>query len=317
MNNSTETCPSEPLNLDDMLNLYAKFVIMFVAVSTLIVTGVSLYALIRTKHTPQTARFLASGLLLFDFGTTMIFTVRKLISDPNYNRMMNILGVGVSVLAYVNIAIMCVERLLVFQWPNFYLRRISFDFMKTVCFSIWITFIGVWIISTGRCTFITCTFDVDICFNNTITVIVLCTCPTTTVASISCMLKIIFLIRKHTGKLQKSSKAYRSYKSTAVVFFCVTNYVVTTLFYAVILMFTIRNNFKRRVFMDSLMLTNGLLDTFVYVLWYKECRLELLKLVALAMPSLNEKVEKMKLDVFDIVTQSNANSHGRPGSEIL
>ncbi|KAH3693591.1 hypothetical protein DPMN_081055 [Dreissena polymorpha] len=48
------------------------------------------------------------------------------------------------------------------------------------------------------------------------------------------------------------------------------------------------------------MLFNGLVDTCVYVLWYRECRLELLKMAAKVFPYLQAHTERMRLEVFEI-----------------
>lgn len=305
MDNETEKCSNLPPNLDEMLNIYARIGIMALATLILIFTAVSLFALNRTRHTPKTARFLASGLLVFDSGTTLTYTVRKLVSEPGFNRYINILGTGWSLLAYLQIGTMCVERLLVFQWPNFYLRSVSFKKVRVICLLVWLSYFVAWIVATGRCTFIYCTDEADECFNESIIGFVMVICPASVLVSSISLIKIASLIRKQKAKFQNSPSVIRNYKSTFVVFLCFINYIFTTLVYG-ILAGTVKGNLERRIVMDGLMTVNGLLDTLVYVLWYKECRLEFIKMASKTFPSLNKKIDKMKLSIFDIVTSTTS-----------
>ena len=305
MDNYTEACATEPPNLDLMLIVYVRIPIMTLSTLTMLFTAISMIVLNRTRHTPKTARFLASGLLFFDLGTTLTFTVRKLVTNPDINRYLNIFGVGWSLLAYLNIGVMCVERLLVFQWPNFYLRSVTFQKVRIVCLCLWLTFFLAWVLSTGRCLFVYCTDATDQCFNDTIVLFIMVVCPTSVFVSSTCLMKIATLIKKQQAKFQNSPSAIKNHKSTFVVFLCFLNYVVTSLIYS-IMASTVKSNFQRRIYMDGLMTINALLDSCVYVLWYKECRLELVKILAKAIPSLNSRIEKMKISIFDIPTASNS-----------
>ena len=292
-----------PLNLDSFTDLRIRIALFIVSVLILVFNGTSFAALNRTRQTPKTARFLSSALLVFDFVAVFMFTMRKLVQDGKYNLLIQMLAMGWSFVAYVNIAIMSLERLLVLQWPIFYLRNQSFSIFRTTSMIIWIlclTFYSVYMIT---CMSIHYTeVDAKACFEPMLYLFIQATVPTSSLVSCICLAKIICLIKRHShGK-----STFASFKSTVTVFLCCFNYLIVAFLYAGILMFTVTNNYKRRLYMDLIMLLNALADTCVYVLWYKECRLEVLKICAVVCPSLNNRIERMRLHIFDIVTYSTA-----------
>ena len=51
-----------------------------------------------------------------------------------------------------------------------------------------------------------------------------------------------------------------------------------------------------------IVLLNGTIDPCMYVLWFKECKLELMKMMAVCRPSLYDKAELRRIQIYDIVT---------------
>ena len=51
---------------------------------------------------------------------------------------------------------------------------------------------------------------------------------------------------------------------------------------------------------DVIYVVNCVTDALIYGLWFREVRLEILKMVAARFPSLEAYVEKMRVDVFAI-----------------
>lgn len=131
-------------NLDFFVDVEIKVSIFIVSVLVLIFTGISFIALLRTRSTPKRARFLSAALLVFDFLSTLMYTIRKIVEDPRYNLMFQLIAMACSYSAYINIAIMSLERLLMFEWPIFYLRYVRFCWMKIFCVAIWSTYLGIY-----------------------------------------------------------------------------------------------------------------------------------------------------------------------------
>jgi len=295
-------------NLDEEMGDRVKYGLVVTACLVLLLNGISLRALNRTRNTPASARFLSSALLVFDFVPNLLYAVRKFVIHFKYSMVIQFIGVGWSFLAYLNIAIMCVERLMIFQWPNFYLRRVSSQVFRKISLIMWTVYLTTWTLSVGHCFVIyNSNFLSGNCSDDVIEKIVFLTCPITTIFSCSCLVKIAFIIRKHTKKVKNKSSTLKNNKSTIVVYMCFMNYLLTTFIYIVIMFITVDNNLLRRILMDALMMFNSLLDTFVYVLWYKECRMEVLKMFAVICPSLNTKIERMRVSVFDVMTFSSSN----------
>ncbi|KAH3836600.1 hypothetical protein DPMN_109971 [Dreissena polymorpha] len=62
---------------------------------------------------------------------------------------------------------------------------------------------------------------------------------------------------------------------------------------------------NQRYGIDIFATANCILDPFVYVLWFRECRMELLKMLAGCLPTspyLQDKIEKMRVEIFCIST---------------
>lgn len=291
-------------NLDIFIDIRIKIVLTVCGVAFLMFNGTSLVALYRTRQTPRTARFLAAALLVFDFLTNLFLQSRKFAVNFRGSLMLQFFGNGSSFLSYLTIAVMSIERLIVFQWPNFYLRLVSFPVFKRVSVIFWTLYLGSWICGIGYCFIVNDHLDSAIadCADVVMIRYVVITCPLSTFVSAVCFLQIAVIIRKQTEKVMKKGRSIQHNKSTIVVFFCLLNYVATSICYAIIMFVTNTDHQRRRVFMDILMMMNGLIDTCVYVLWYKECRLELLKMFANICPCLEDKIERMRINIFDVIT---------------
>lgn len=289
-------------NLDTEVAPWIRFTNVLVSIPILVFNGFSLIAINRTSHIPRTAKYLSSTLLVFDFVAVFMYTVRKLIDDGKYNLMVQFLAIGWSFVAYFNIAVMSLERLVVFQWPNYYLREFSFFKFRNMCFALWTTYIMAytsWVVTCFAIFRIEAT--IRKCYDNVIYSFILGTFPLSAIIPCTCLSKITFLIQKQSKKIS----TLPNYKSTATVFMCGLNCLITAIFYAVILIVTVTDNKERRVYMDIVMIANCFTDTCVYVLWYKECRLQMLKIMAKMFPSLGKGIEKMRIEIFDIQTYSS------------
>lgn len=305
MGNETATA-DPPLNLDAMVDTEFQVFVITASVLILSINGLCLVALNRTKHTPKVARFLSSALLVFDFVTVLLYTIRKMVSPGRLNMTIQAFGIGWSFLTHLNIAIMSIERLIVFQWPNFYLRRVTFSTFRKVAFTVWIVYMISWTVGSFRCTFCCLTeTGIRICFLDVVMKYIMITFPLSSVVSCCCLTRIVVIIQLQASKLKEVGCSVRKHKSTIVVMLCCFNSVVTMIIHVVILLFTLQDNVKRRIILDSVMIVNGFVDTFVYVLWYKECRLEILKLLAKSCPVLENRVENFRKNVFHIPTTTN------------
>ena len=282
-------------------NTHVKVVLNICAFVVLTVSAISLLAFRRTRNTPMTAKYLSSALIIFDFCTTFCFAIRKFILDQRFNIIVNFVGIGWSFLAYVNVAIMSLERLVIFQWPNFYLRYVSYSVTKRVSMTIWVLFILCYL---GQ--FVNCLHQPDyqriLCLAFLAIDYIKITFPVVALISIACFAVILAIIRKQTERsFQKNSGILRHSKPTLAVFVCVLSFIITTSVYICLSLLDIDVNIRRHIF-DALAMINQFVDTCVYVVWYTETRLELMKMFSFLHPNMSTKVEQMRIKIFRIVT---------------
>lgn len=292
-------------NLDSMLDIRIRILVAAVSVVIMTMNWISFIALYRTRHTPRTARFLSASLLVFDFVASFMYTVRKTVMDSRYSLMFQLFAMGCNFLGYIDIAIMSIERLVLFHWPNFYLRSVSFGMFKRACLTIWTIYSCEWIIECATCYIFVDLSDVNslFCFSRVIQRHLVTVYASSTLISCFCLAKISFIISQQSAKTSGRKNTWQNNKATAVVLICIVNYLITTAV-GVVMTYLIKELYIRRIMNDLLMVTNAFVDTCIYVLWFKECRMEILKLFSHVIPCFNKKAEKMRMDIFDIMTYS-------------
>ena len=272
----------------------------------LMFSGLSLIAINRTHGIPRTACFLSSTLLIFDCATTFTYATRKLVTDSDTLNVITMIGLGWSYASFINVAVMAMERLLVFQWPYFYMRHVSHSTSIKALATILVLYLGTWTTEWTVCYITTTGFwKIRECFGTIIKKYMTATFVTLAVVTSICFIKTLFIITKQRRKvLPQSETATQNHRPTIVVFVCCLNYLFTAAV-NIVLVYTISHLtiFVRRTILDVLYMFNGLVDTFVYVLWYKECRYELVKLLAVCLPPLRAKAERMRVQLFGIIGQ--------------
>lgn len=290
-------------NLDILMDKNARIVILIASFIALLYNGLALIALLRTRKTPKRARFLSSALLVFDFLSTLFYTVRKVVVPPEYNLLCQLLALGCSYSAYLNIAIMSLERLLYLQWPLLYLRYIRFSVIKIFSVVIWGLYQGIWSFQCVQCYLQVSPANMEsyLCFELAILRHAMIVFTLSALVSCYCLVSILRIIKKQNTKMPGNKGKLRLHKSTMCVLICCGNYLVTTI-WTVILTFCVQENVIRRIVIDIVLTVNGFVDTSVYVLWYKECRLQLLKMMSVMCPFLKRRVEEMRISVFEIRT---------------
>ena len=236
--------------------------------------------------------------------------------NNSWNIGTHVFGVGFCFLGYITIGIMSMERLIVFHSPNFYLRNCVAARVQRY---VWVTWLGTIFIYyftrygacylmfpdatmgdvLGRCNKVSFSL-----FGFTIASVI--------IVSLICYAKI-FLIIWSEGKntdsdkrvtLTSAARSMKQYKSTTLVFFYLIAVILTGIGYVLVMAQGLDSR-PQRLFIDTVNMFNCVVDPCMYVLWFRECRMEMLKIVALLFPRLSINVEKMRNDVFDVVTYSN------------
>lgn len=270
----------------------------------LVFSALSFVAINKTRNIPRTACFLSSSLIFFDSATTLTYATRKFVEDSHVLNIITVIGLGWSYASFVNVAIMAVERLIIFQWPYFYMRHVTYGACVKLLVVVMVVFLGAWTAEWISCFFTKTGFwNIRRCLDPIVIKYMTATFATLFLVILTCFIKIIIIISKQRNKVQPQSEtSTRNHRSTIVVFLCCINYFLTALI-NIALVYTLAEItiVVRRTILDVLYMLNGLVDTCVYVLWYKECRYELLKLLACLVPPLKPKVEHMRVEIFDIM----------------
>ena len=290
-------------SLDTLLDIRLRVAVFILSVIVMTFNSICFIALCRTRHTPRSARFLSLALLIFDNLASATFAIRRFVPVARYNLGFQLTALGFIYLSYVAIALMSVERLVVFQWPNFYLRRVTLGLSRKIAITIWTSYFTLWTFECTRCYIMVDLANIEtlMCFEYLIARYVIATHLCATLLSCICLMRISLIIVKQTSKTSGKRKTIQTYKSTVIVLLCVLNTILNTAC-GFILVYTVKNNYDRRATTDIQTVINGFLDTCVYVLWYKECRLELMKMFTRWFPSLNKNVEDMRISIFEIMT---------------
>lgn len=264
---------------------------------------VSLVAINRTKKIPPTACFLSSTLLMFDCATTLTYSTRRLVTDSDILNVITLVGIGWSFASFINVTLMTCERLVVFQWPYFYTRRISPSTCIKLLLVVMVMYLGAWTGEWLSCFYHRTGFwNVRSCLGPIVRRYMLATFALLALVTTVCFIKIKIIIVKQRQKVHANNDTVsRGHRGTIVVFLCTLNYLVTA---AINLAMTYTEGdlsiAVRRTVLDVLYMLNGLIDSCVYVLWYRECRYEMLKILAVVIPPFRNKVEEMRIEVLEI-----------------
>jgi hypothetical protein len=258
---------------------------------------------------------LTTGLLSFDALFIVLTTIRKFITDHTVS-----LNVQTSVtlslqLATFTVGLMTVERYSLILKPMWYMKTVSRKLIvRTVCF--------IWILNI----FLSMSFRYGVCYLQTRSVSVFTeagTCNKTTSAfygilliivlstSSLCYYKIFKCIQSKNPpgnilSLTLTAKRIYSYRSTFLVFIYLIVIIVSSLAYGIIIVLIHIQDLKYtqlRLALEFVSLFNCLLDPFLYVLWFKECRLQLVVFLGKCFKRYRQKSETMRIDVFNIVTR--------------
>jgi len=287
---------------------------------SLVSSILAIIAMGRTKKTPANAKIFGTCLLLVDGVYVVLSSVRKFIDYPLGNTTLQSLCYIFVQLEFATVAIMTVERLFLFYRPMRFLRFFTWRLLCCVVAAVWgcltVMFLSVRygvcyaqyrsfsvFNNGGRCNMVLYAyFTVFACLHLLIVLI--------------CNFKICLIIRKksttpHTNNLTLHStlSIFWNFKTTSLVLLCSTISVCSLLSLFAIQIFSNRLDVSTSsvlLHMDAFLILNCFINTFLYVLWFKECQMELLNMFAFLSNDIKLKVFKMKLEIYDIVTYNSA-----------
>ena len=276
----------DPLMPIPLLVLYTAL-----SFATLTLCSLSFVAICKTKRTPYATKLLAMSLLTYDFLFLVLSCVSKFF-DYNDVYVVYHMSRGFQIAAQTVVGAMAIERLFVLNWPYVYLRVATDSAIRWSCFVLCLfSFIQYYGMRTALCYVrdkaLNCgTFSIYFMLVSTLI-------PSTSFIS---YIKIYKIIKKSSSILP-----IRQYKGTVACFLVLINATVTQVVCLTlsVVYFTrnssgIKDSGLVATLADSGNLLNCIMDPLIYVIWFKETRIELLKLIQRVFPCVKQSLETMQ-----------------------
>lgn len=278
----------------------------------------SLVAIRRTKRTPPNCRFLAMGLAVFDW-LTMLGNYSRLWIERDIPRLfVERLTFGCVILAYNTVALMTFERVFLFTNVTCFFRYLSHGNWRVISTVVWISvFVVAVLLRFILCTFVYRELRTGSCYRTTSYIYASVISLVVTLATIGCV-KLYFLVRSKSRRWRHPANravqgdtqcdaygawnrgSYHRDRSSNLIF----TYMLTILLGIIgFLCFLAAGHAGDKFFSGMFVLStfNCLANPCLYVFWFRECRMELLKICAGCAPRLQNKVDIMRMEIFDIV----------------
>ena len=251
----------------------------------------------RTRRTPENMRFLSSALVLLDTLTLICRIGRNMSETDKISELGGIMGAwkvaGTTFLLtnYVTIAMMSLERNLVFFSYRLYLNYCQPDVVRKYACRVWISVVLIYPLArifacmgfSERCDTVLKT-----AFASVLPILIL--------FSFACYINMAIVVRrKATGADQRVWGNRNTNLSFA--------YLLTTTANLMGLCIDLIIKPDKRwthILYDCNIIFNGLSDPVLYIFWFRETRLVLLQLFCRF--KMKSRIEKMRMEIFDIVT---------------
>ena len=206
---------------------------------------------------------------------------------------------------------MALERLLVLNWTYFYHRYNTERRIRIICISISLGALLHYAIIRISVCYITrspldCGIGMQVYF-----LIISIIIP---IISFICYAKIYSIVRQKTTE-QKCKYQLTHYKGTLVSFMFIVNVNIHLIIYlGLAVVNVIRLNQRSTedgfvsILIDAANVVTCILDHLIYVILFKETRLEILKMIKVVFPFVEPKITKMHMEIFNIVSNYTNNS---------
>ena len=286
------------------LPVYAVGLHITFACLALILCCISFFGIMRTKRTPYSTRILSICLLVFDCSFLICSGTAKLF---NYNDIFVVQQAarGFQTSSHMLILVMAMERVFALNWPYVYIKVVTRRRTRIICAGVCLFAVIQYLLVRGvgcyaRGKFVNCGMVLQVYF-----VAVSVILP---ILSFICYYKIYRIVRQHTsGHSLKYSLT--QYKGTMVSFIYLINATFSIIVYigmAVVYALRVANGAKEDgvvgFYTDSLNIIDCIVDPLIYVVYFRETRFEILKMLQTCCPFLKAKVEDMRIEIFNTTT---------------
>ena len=270
--------------------------------SILLLSVLSFIAMYRTKKTPKGTKLLSLGLLTYDM-LFIIFGIVTKLFEYNDVYMIWHASRGFQFAAQFVVCCMALERLFVLNWPYVYLRVMTERRIKVVCTAvIAFGFLHYALIRGTLCY----ARNMAINCGLGLAAYLLTFCIVIPAISFISFIKIYKIIRKSEDK-HRTKNALRQYKGTVAAFLVLVNTTISQIVWLGLSVLYFTRTAKGQVadgFIGTLAdwsnLVNCIVDPAIYVIWFNETRMELMKLLQWICPCVKPKIEKLRIEIYQI-----------------
>lgn len=289
----------------------SKVVLSILNVIFLIFSQAVFTALLRTRHTPMMVRFLGcSTVELYGCLVSLIF-LRKFVTNYVAEVIIVTIIFGIRDVTITNVSVISLERLIGFLFPFFYRRLIEKKIAVSLVVILWIsTFSTCSGLLIAHCSqLISVRSDkVEKCVLQSPVMVRLILLGMAFIVNTISTISIVTILKRKAREygLPKRAKYYK----VSMVMLCSGATCVVISVVIVIVTSVTTDMGTRAIIFEYFIMLNGLLDTILYAVWFSECRLELLKMVAFFAPKLRDRVEKMRLQVLPVVLPEQNQKRG-------
>lgn len=302
MDTRNATGYNQTVSHESVLPGYAKFIFLCFVTTSFIFCIISLVAIGRTKKTPYSTKTLSLGLLSFNSLFLISSCVAKFFSYKEVYIVQHITR-GFHVTSSLIVGGMVLDRLLVIRWPYFYLKYATEDRIRKICAGLSVIGFLQYVIVRGILCYVPMRpLNCGVGLQVYLTMLTAIPLFSTAISG-----KIYWIIR---GKSRKQPANFRQqYRGTAVCLIFVVNDIFNTivsLSFSVIYIKSITDNEVLATIADGWNVVTCIMNAIVYVLWFKETRLEVLKMVQNICPQLKPKIQLMQYEIFCIVTSTGS-----------
>ena len=308
-NTSIEKAIDNQLQDFESMPFYGIVLFLLFACLALTLSVISFVAINRTKKTPYSTKVLSMCLLVFN----SLFLISSSIArffDHAYAEAYIIqhLARAFQIASEIVVGCMALERLLVLNWTYFYHRYNTETRTRIICTCISIgAFLQYTLVRVFACYVpqrpVNCGIGLQAYFL-TISIVI-------PIVAFICYAKIYGIVRQKTAEKQFKYRL-TDYKGTLVSFMYLVNTTINLIVYlGLSIFFVIRSkqgmagDGRLAIFADIFNVVNCIVDPLIYVILFQETRLEILKMINVVFPFFKQKITKMHIEIFNIITYTS------------
>ena len=296
-NNTSTDLPKQCL-----LPRSAAFAYVTLAAVATVICLLALFAIVRTKRTVYSTKILSSGLLVYNISFLISSSIPKFF-DPEHMYMFQHLARGFHVSAWIIVGSMALDRLWAINWPYSYLQIASKRRTRLVCGAVFILCLLQYFIVRGAACYATNMIrDCGKGFKVYLMVLFV-VMPIISFVSYG---KVYTIIKQNKEQIRKRHRL-TDFKGTLVSFLYLINTAICSVVYfatGIYVFVKMANNNDGRLgaFTDFVYIFSCLADPLIYVVYFREARLEIYKLCLICFPQIQPKLTQMKIEIFSIPT---------------